>query len=97
MLCVVRIFVCLCELGPAGRHAGWQLDGGMRGRAVLIYRYSLHFLHLQLAAKKDRKGEKLNQKRRRERERWRCQWSRHPGPACQLIKTTPTDQLELWS
>ena len=32
-----------------------------------------------------------------ERERWRCQWSRHPGPACQLIKTTPTDQLELWS
>ena len=29
---------------------------------------NLHFLHLQLAAKKDRKGEKLNQKRRRERE-----------------------------
>ena len=34
-----------------------------------------------------KRGETKSEKEEKERERWRCQWSRHPGPACQ-----PADQ-----
>ena len=58
-----------------------------------------HFFHPLLVPKKSGKGEKLNQKRRRKRERdgGVSGAGTLVRPASQLIKTTPTDQLELWS
>ena len=90
-------------VSSAWRLGGLEVGGGLGGLGGLggvgggVSHQQLALLALPLAAKKEKKRGETQSEEGGERERWRCQWSRHPGPACQLIKTTPTDQLELWS